>query len=80
VGLSPDFSNGIQNLLNAYEEMGCRVSLEVHFLNSYLIFILAPCILIIFKFLSPTNAPLYYTYKMLKYTGAIMRYFNILYV
>jgi hypothetical protein len=26
---------------------------------------------ILFKFLSPTNAPLYYTYKMLKYTVKI---------
>jgi hypothetical protein len=32
------------------------------------VFIVAPCILITLKFLSPTNAPLYYTYKMLKYT------------
>ena len=35
------------------------------------IFIVAPCILITLKFLSPTNAPLYYTYKMLKYTVKI---------
>jgi hypothetical protein len=34
-------------------------------------FIVAPCILITLKFLSPTNAPLYYTYKMLKYTVKI---------
>jgi len=27
--------------------------------------------LLAFKFLSPTNAPLYYTYKMLKYTVKI---------
>jgi hypothetical protein len=33
-----------------------------------LIFIVAPCILITLTFPSPTNAPLYYTYKMLKYT------------
>jgi len=32
------------------------------------IFIVAPCILIKLMFLSSTNAPLYYTYKMLKYT------------
>jgi len=31
-------------------------------------FIVAPCILITLKFFSPTNAPLYYTYKVLKYT------------
>jgi hypothetical protein len=35
------------------------------------IFIVAPCILITLKFLSPTNALLYYTYKMLKYTVKI---------
>ena len=34
----------------------------------YVCFYCAPCILIKLKFLSPTNAPLYYTYKMLKYT------------
>jgi hypothetical protein len=34
-------------------------------------FIVAPCILITLKFLSPTNAPLCYTYKMLKYTVKI---------
>jgi hypothetical protein len=34
-------------------------------------FIVAPCILVTLKFLSPTNAPLYYTYKMLKYTVKI---------
>ena len=34
-------------------------------------FIVVPCILITLKFLSPTNAPLYYTYKMLKYTVKI---------
>jgi hypothetical protein len=38
----------------------------------YVIFIVAPCILITLKFLSPTNAPLYYTYKMLKYTVKMM--------
>ena len=36
-----------------------------------IIFIVAPCILITLKFLLPTNAPLYYTYKMLKYTVKI---------
>jgi hypothetical protein len=35
------------------------------------IFIVAPFILITLKFLSPKNAPLYYTYKMLKYTVKI---------
>ena len=36
-----------------------------------IIFVVAPCVLITLKFLSPTNAPLYYTYKMLKYTVKI---------
>ena len=36
-----------------------------------LIFIVTPCILITLMFLSPTNAPLYYTYKILKYTVKI---------
>ena len=31
-------------------------------------FIVAPCILTTLMFLLPTNALLYYTYKMLKYT------------
>jgi hypothetical protein len=39
-------------------------------LNVDVFFIVAPCILITLK-LSPTNAPLYYTYKMLKYTVKI---------
>jgi hypothetical protein len=39
--------------------------------SKYLFFIVALCILITLKFLSPTNAPLYYTYKMLKYTVKI---------
>jgi len=34
-------------------------------------FIVVPCILITLKFLSPTNALLYYTYKMLKCTVKI---------
>ena len=34
-------------------------------------FIVLSCILITLKFLSPTNALLYYTYKMLKYTVKI---------
>ena len=33
--------------------------------------IFAPCILTTLMFLSPTNALLYYTYKMLKYTVKI---------
>ena len=37
--------------------------------ETILFFIVAPCILITPKILSPTNAPLYYTYKMLKYTA-----------
>ena len=34
-------------------------------------FIVAPCILTTLKFLSPTNALLFYTYRMLKYTVKI---------
>jgi hypothetical protein len=34
-------------------------------------FIVAPCILITLKLLIPTNAPFYFTYKMLKYTVKI---------
>jgi len=30
----------------------------------YIIFIVVPCIFITLKFLSPINAPFYYTYKM----------------
>jgi hypothetical protein len=44
--------------------------IKTHILYS-IIFIVAPCILITLKFLSPTNAPLYYTPKMLKYTVKI---------
>jgi len=35
------------------------------------IFIVAPCILTTLMFLSPTNALLYYTYKILKYSFKI---------
>jgi hypothetical protein len=31
-----DFRDGIQKLLNAHMEMGCRMSLKVHFLHSHL--------------------------------------------
>ena len=37
----------------------------------YMNFIVVPCILITLMFLSPTNALLYYTYKILKYTAKI---------
>jgi len=37
----------------------------------FMIFIVAPYILTTLMFLSPTNAILYYTYKMLKYTVKI---------
>jgi hypothetical protein len=30
------FSDGIQKLLNAHKEMGCRMSLKVHFLHLHL--------------------------------------------
>lgn len=35
---SPDFSDGMQKLLNAYKEMGCCMSLKVHFLHFHLDF------------------------------------------
>ena len=37
----------------------------------WIFFIVAPCILTTLMFLSPTNALLYYTYKILKYTVKI---------
>jgi len=39
----------------------------INIYKQFLIFIVVPCISITLKFLSPTNAPLYYTYKMLKH-------------
>jgi len=59
VGVTVSFSCG--NVLVSFTEDNS---------DTYLIFffIVVPCILITLKFLSPTNAPLYYTYKMLKYT------------
>ena len=39
--------------------------------NCFFFFIVVPCILTTLMFLSPTNALLYYTYKMLKYTVKI---------
>jgi len=35
---SPDFGDGIQKLLNAYKEMGCRMALKLHCLHSPLDF------------------------------------------
>ena len=32
---------GVENFLEAYKEMGCRMSLKIHFLHSYLDFFLA---------------------------------------
>jgi hypothetical protein len=48
-----------------------NIYLRMLFKEAYIVFIVAPCILIALKFLSPTNAPLNYTYKMLKYTVKI---------
>jgi hypothetical protein len=42
---------------------------RIIFVNFFFIFV--PCIFITRKFLSPTNAPFYYTYKILKYTVKI---------
>ena len=62
-----DYNNGRKEEVNI---------LQIHTIKnaifkSTLIFIVLPCILITLKFLSPTNAPLYYTYKMLKCTVKI---------
>ena len=35
---SPMYKDGVKNLLNAYEEMKCRMSLKIHFLHSHLDF------------------------------------------
>ena len=40
----------------------------------YCFFIFAPCILTTVMFLSPTNALIYYSYKMLKYTVKLSHY------
>ena len=45
-----------------------KVNNECFFIFFYIV---VPCILITLKFLSPTNAPLYYTYEMLKRTVKI---------
>ena len=47
-----------------------------YFINKvgYVYFIVAPCILTTLMFLSPTNALLYYTYKLLKYTVKTSHY------
>jgi hypothetical protein len=44
---------------------------SARYMEDPLIFIVAPCFLVTLKFLSPTNEPLYYTYKILKYTVKI---------
>ena len=36
--MSPLFQEGVENLLKAYKEMGCRMSLKMHFLHSQLDF------------------------------------------
>lgn len=35
---APDFKNGVHKLLHSYKELGCRMSLKVHFLHSHLEF------------------------------------------
>ena len=35
---SSSFKMGVENLLEAYKEMGCRMSLKIHFLHSHLDF------------------------------------------
>ena len=34
----PSFESGVEDLLDAYKEMGCRLSLKMHFLHSHLDF------------------------------------------
>ena len=56
-------------------ERALMLRLYVHCLSClyqfYLFSIVVPCILITLKFFSQTNAPLYYTYKLLKYTARL---------
>ena len=54
-----------ESLVRLMRTNGCKLD------NPYVIFIVVPCILMTLRFLSPTNAPLYYTYKMLKCTVKI---------
>ena len=65
--------NGTYKLKYKYVHILCNKNQQnVHFyINVLFFFIVAPCILITLMFLSPTNALLYYTYKMLKYTVKI---------
>ena len=65
------YTSGIAKILTA-PRLGETLKAKYNFLlYLYNFFIVAPCILITIKFLSLTNAPLYYTCKMLKYTVKI---------
>ena len=35
---SPAYREGVQNLLDSYQKLGCRMSLKIHFLHSHLEF------------------------------------------
>ena len=68
-----------QTNLNMHIFLAVRFHVGIH--SSYWIgvklrffFIVAPCILTTLMFLLPTNALLYYTYKMLKYTVKTSHY------
>ena len=51
-----------------------ETSVNFYYTVLLIIFIVVPCVLITLKFLSPTNAPLNYTYKILKYTARLSHY------
>ena len=67
------FSVRYQTIRTVMHQFRYRKVNERHILITFncfiLIFIVVPCILITLKFLSPMNAPLYYTYKIPKYTA-----------
>ena len=35
---APEYEEGVSNLIESYEEMGCRMSFKIHFLRSHLDF------------------------------------------
>ena len=63
------FSHTSQTMAIVLRTLLLRIKKETkqtQIIISVIFFILAPCILTTLMFLSPTNALLYYTYKMLK--------------
>ena len=63
------FQNGVNLSINIGHKKLFLYTITIVFF----ILIVVPCILITLKFLSPTNANLYYTYKILKCTIKISR-------